>query len=297
VNELEFVDARTVDEALEALAEREEEAIVLAGGTDVVVQMLQGSLRPRSLVHIRRLAELRGISSGVGRTQIGALTTHWELGRDAAVGSDHPSLVEAAATVGGRQTQNIGTIAGNVVNASPAADLLPALLVANAEVSIVSKAGERSLRLEDFLLDRKKTALRPDELVTSISLERLGPRSGEAYLKVGRRGAMEVALVGLAARMQLDEDGTVDDARIAACSVGPRAFRAREAEAALVGTSANAAAVGEAARILQEAASPIDDVRGSAAYRRRVLAALLERAVTRSLESARPGAGGRTRWS
>jgi carbon-monoxide dehydrogenase medium subunit len=283
---LEFIDAHTIDEALDALAERGEEATVLAGGTDVVVQMQQGSLQPRSLVHIRRLSEIRGIDARE-RTEIGALTTHWDLGRDAIIRSAHPSLAEAAATVGGRQTQNIGTIAGNVVNASPAADLLPALLGANADVRLVSATGERSLALEDFLLDRKRTALRPDELVTSISLERPGPRSGETYLKVGRRGAMEVAVAGLAVRVQLNGDDTVADVRIAACSVGPRAFRARDAEAALIGTSGEKAAIEEAARLLQAGSSPIDDVRGTAGYRRRVLAALLERAFTTSLTSAR----------
>ena len=294
---MQFVDASTLEEALATLDERGQEATVLAGGTDVVVQMLQGLVRPRSLVHIRRLAELRGISSG-GRTEIGALTTHWELRRNEAVCSDHRSLAEAAATVGGRQTQNIGTIAGNVVNASPAADLLPALLVANAEVRTVSSAGERSLALEDFLLDRKRTALHPNELVRSVSLERAGPRAGETYLKVGRRGAMEVALAGLAVRVELDDNGTVVDARVAACSVGPRAFRVRDAESALIGGPADGSAVSEAAGLLQAAARPIDDVRGTATYRLKVLAALLERAVAQSLERARATAdGGGTQWS
>jgi carbon-monoxide dehydrogenase medium subunit len=283
---MEFIDALTVDEALDALDKQEEEATVLAGGTDVVVQMLQGSLRPRSLVHIRRLTGLSGVSSAK-RTEIGALTTHWELANDAVVNSDHRSLAEAALTVGGRQTQNVGTIAGNVVNASPAADLLPALLVANAEVEAVSSAGARSLRLEDFLLDRKRTALHPNELVTSISLERPEPRTAETYVKVGRRGAMEVALVGLAVRVRLGEDDTLTDVRIAACSVGPKAFRARDAETALIGTPAHGPAIAEAAGLLQAAARPIDDVRGTASYRRRVLAALLERAVSRSITLVR----------
>jgi aerobic carbon-monoxide dehydrogenase medium subunit len=282
---MEFVDTRTLDEALATLGERGEDATVLAGGTDVVVQMLQGVIRPRTLVHIRRLAELRGISSAE-RTVIGALTTHWELRQNEAVMSDHPSLAEAAATVGGRQTQNVGTIAGNVVNASPAADLLPALLVANAQVQTVNSAAERSLPLEDFLLDRKQTALLPTELVTSISLERPGPRTGETYLKVGRRGAMEVALAGLAVRVGLDQHREVVDARIAVCSVGPKAFRVHEAESALVGSPAGKPAIEEAARVLQSTAHPIDDVRGTAGYRLRVLAGLLERAVARSLERA-----------
>ena len=294
---MEFVDARALDEALTTLDERGEEATVLAGGTDVVVLMLQGLIRPRSLVHIRRLAEFRGISLA-DRTEIGALTTHWELRQNEAVCSDHRSLADAAATVGGRQTQNIGTIAGNVVNASPAADLLPALLVADAEVRMVSSAGERSLPLEDFLLDRKQTALLPNELVSAISLERPGPRAGETYLKVGRRGAMEVALAGLAVRVELEEDASIVDARVAVCSVGPKAVRVRDAERALVGTRADGPAIDEAAGVLQAEARPIDDVRGTAGYRRKVLAGLLERALRRSLERATGTEdGGRTTWS
>jgi carbon-monoxide dehydrogenase medium subunit len=181
----------------------------------------------------------------------------------------------------------VGTIAGNVVNASPAADLLPALLVANARVTAVSSSGPRSLPLEEFLVDRKRTALAPNELVTSISLERPGARTGEIYLKVGRRAAMEVALVGLAVCVRLDEDDAIADARIAVCAVGPKAVRVHEAEAALAGTRGEDAAVAEAGSLLQSAARPIDDVRGTARYRSRVLPGLLARAVSACVERAR----------
>ncbi len=284
---MEFIDAHDVSEAFAALDERGEDATVLAGGTDVVVQMLAGDIRPAALVHIRPLAELGGITPN-DRTEIGALTTHWELGTSTTIREHHRALAEAAQTVGGRQTQNVGTIAGNVVNASPAADLLPALLVANAHVAVASSSGRRSLPLEEFLVDRKQTALAPNELVTSISLELTGPRSGQTYLKVGRRGAMEVALVGLAALVQLGEGDVIADVRIALCSVGPKAFRVHEAEAALVGTRAEDSAVVEAGGLLQSAARPIDDVRSTARYRSRVLPALLARAVSTCVERATP---------
>jgi len=151
---------------------------------------------------------------------------------------------------------------------------------------VASSSGRRSLPLEEFLVDRKRTALAPNELVTSISLELPGPRTGQAYLKVGRRGAMEVALVGLAALVQLGEGDVIADARIALCSVGPKAFRVHEAEAALVGTRAEDAAVAEAEGLLQSAARPIDDVRSTARYRSRVLPALLARAVSMCVERA-----------
>jgi carbon-monoxide dehydrogenase medium subunit len=282
---MEFIGTHDVSEALAALDERGEDATVLAGGTDVVVQLLAGDIRPAALVHIGPLAELSGITPN-DRTEIGALTTHWELGTSSTIREHHRALAEAALTVGGRQTQNVGTIAGNVVNASPAADLLPALLVANAQVAAASSSGRRSLALEEFLDDRKRTALAPNELVTSISLELPGPRTGQTYLKVGRRGAMEVALVGLAALVQLGEGDVIADARIALCSVGPKAFRVHEAEAALVGTRAEDAAVAEAGGLLQGAARPIDDVRATARYRSRVLPALLARAVSTCVERA-----------
>jgi aerobic carbon-monoxide dehydrogenase medium subunit len=283
---MEFIDTRDLGEALQALDERGAEATVLAGGTDLVVQLLAGDIRPGALVHIGRVEELGGITAD-DRTEIGALTTHWELATSAVIRAEHQALAEAALTVGGRQTQNVGTIAGNIVNASPAADLIPALLVANAEVSMLSSSGRRSLPLEEFLVDRKQTALASNELVTSLSLERSGSRSGETYLKVGRRGAMEVALVGLAVRLRLDDNDVIADARIAVCSVGPKAFRVREAEAGLVGTSGEEGAVAEAGMLLEGAARPIDDVRGTARYRRRVLPALLARAVSTCVERAR----------
>jgi len=275
---LDFVDAHDLEEAWAILDERAPETTVLAGGTDVMVQYLRGEISPSTLLHIRNLRELKGVETKE-RTEVGALTTHWELMTHPHLHAEHRSLAEAAATVGGRQTQNVGTIAGNVVNASPAADLLPALLVAKADVTMESCEGKRVLGVSDFVVGRKQTALRPNELVTRISLERPGPRTGEVYLKVGRRRAMEVAVVGLAARLSFADDGAVSDARIAVCSVAPKPFRASEAEAALIGSRLERPAVDDAGRLLQEAARPIDDVRATATYRRRVLAPLLGEAV------------------
>lgn len=275
---IDFVDVHDLGDALEVLEERGADATVLAGGTDLVSQLLRREIRPRALVHIRNVTELRGIRA-TERTEIGATTTHWELMSSTPIQVEHRALAEAAATVGGRQTQNVGTIAGNVVNASPAADLMPALLVGNADVSVSSASGSRTLPLDQFVIGRKQTALEPNELVTSITLERPGRRTGEAYLKVGRRNAMEVAIVGLAARLSFDESDAITEARIALCSVGPTAFRVPEVESTLVGTRADDQAVADAQRLLEASAQPIDDVRGSAAYRRRVLASLLQGAI------------------
>jgi aerobic carbon-monoxide dehydrogenase medium subunit len=280
-----FVDAYELEEALAALEAHGLDATVLAGGTDVMVQYLRRDISVGTLLHVRRLQALHGIETN-GMTRIGALTTHWQLVNDAHISRAHRALAEAAATVGGRQTQNVGTIGGNIINASPAADLLPPLLVGDAAVQLASSSGTRELRITELVLGRRRTAREPNELVTSIELKPLSPHTGETYLKVGRRHAMEVAVVGLAARLSFDEAGTVTDARVAVCSVAPSAFRASDAEQALVGSKLEDDSVAEAGELLMRSASPIDDARATAVYRRRVLAPLLRSAVLTCRERA-----------
>ena len=281
----EFIEVRELAEALVVLDERGQDVTLLAGGTDVMVQYLRGDIRPAVLLHIANVAELRRIDVD-GGTDVGSAVSHAQLGRSPEIRRFHPALAEAAATVGGIQTQNVGTIGGNIVNASPAADLAPALLVANASVTLASRSRRREMPLQDFLLGRRSTSREPDEIVTRVSLEKLPPRSGETYLKVGRRRAMEVAVVGVAVRLTFDLESRVSDARIAVCSAAPTPFRATEAERRLIGSALDAAAVAEASELLRVAASPIDDARATAAYRARVLPPLLVRAVDRCLAGA-----------
>lgn len=274
----EYVDAYELAHALATLGTQGPDVTVLAGGTDVMVQYLRGLVSPSILLNIRRLPELTGVSTD-DRTLIGAVTTHRQLTVDPIVRNRHAALAEAAATVGGRQTQNMGTIAGNLVNASPAADLLPVLLVSDATVILRSATTSRELGVGEFVVGRRATLRTHDELVTKLSLEPTGPRSGETYLKIGRRGAMEVAVVGLAVRIAFALDGAVTDARIAACSVAPVAFRACEAERRLIGSKLDDETLREAGELLRHAASPIDDARATASYRRAVLVPMLRRAV------------------
>lgn len=282
---MEFLRARHLDEALQTLADRGDEARVLAGGTDVMIQYLHGELAPGALVHIEEIADLRSVSTN-GRTSIGPLATHRALATDPALRQEHPALAAACRTVGGWQTQAVGTIGGNICNASPAADTAPALLTADAGVTLSSVGGTRRMPLTEFFLDRRKTALEPDELVTAIDVEPLPDSAGEVYLKLGRRGAMEVALVGLAVRLGFAADGTVGSARIAVCSVAPTPRRIPEAEAALVGSRLETAALDAAGEELRRAAAPIDDARGTASYRMRTLRGLLERAADQCREMA-----------
>jgi carbon-monoxide dehydrogenase medium subunit len=285
---VEFRAASSIDEALACLADMGDDAQVVAGGTDVMIQYMRHEINPSVLLHIGRLGELDGFTSN-GASTFGTLTTHRSLATDRRVATAFPALAEAASTVGGWQTQEVGTLGGNLCNASPAADTAAPLLVADADVELRSAGGVRRLPLDEFLLGRRKTARHPGELLTTITATPLGDRSGEVYLKLGRRRAMEVSIVGLAVRLAFDARGTVVSARIAACSVGPRPYRASEAERILEGHRLEDDAITETGRALVDSANPIDDARASASYRTRVLPGLLARAVATCRDRAAAG--------
>ncbi len=282
---MEFRSVSGLAEAVTVLGDLGDDARVLAGGTDVMIQHLRGEIAPRMLLHIERVAGLRGIS-GNGTTCLGPLTTHRMLATDVGIRRRNPALAEAAATVGGWQTQAVGTVGGNICNASPAADTAPPLLVADARVTLTGPTGDRVVPLAEFFVGRRSTVRRPDELVTALDLEPLAPRSGEVYLKVGRRGAMEVAVAGLAVRLALDDGGVVTAARVAMCSLAPTPRRVPEAEHILVGSILEDDALAAAGDAIEQAAEPIADARASAGYRRRILRPLLVRAAARCREHA-----------
>jgi carbon-monoxide dehydrogenase medium subunit len=273
-----FVSASTVDEALSHLYELGSVTTVLAGGTDVMVQIQTGDIRPETLLHVGHLTDLRAVSIGPTSVSLGSLVTHRMVSADDKLAEWLPALAEACSTVGGWQTQEVGTVGGNVCNASPAADTIAPLLVADAYVYLASKTEQRSMPLADFVIGRRTTAARPDELVTHFEVTPCGPGTGEVYIKVAPRTAMEVAVVGLAIRLSMS-DGIVTAARIAATAVAPFPVRVNGAEEVLVGSRLEQAEVAEAARLVAEAARPIDDARATASYRRMVLLRLVGRAV------------------
>jgi carbon-monoxide dehydrogenase medium subunit len=275
---VEFRSAASVEEAVAWLAELGEGARVLAGGTDLMIQHMRREVDVTAFVHVGRIPGLAGVSTD-GPTVIGALTTHRALASHPVILERHPALAEACATVGGWQTQEVGTLGGNLCNASPAADTAPPLLVAGAAVTLSGPAGERSVALDDFFLGRRHTARRPNEVLTAVTVPEPAPRTGEAYVKVGRRSAMEVAVVGVAVSLTVGAEGMVERARVAASAVAPRPFRCSEAEMVLQGCLLDDENIAEAGRVLADEATPIDDPRASASYRLRVLPAALRRAV------------------
>lgn len=257
----------------------------LAGGTDLVIQINRGKLAPAHLIDITRLTELTGIDETEDEISLGALTTYRAIERHAAFQGRLLALAQAAGVVAGHQVRNIATIGGNIVNASPAADFVPPLLALDASLEIVGPDAARSISLHDFLLGAGKTALKSDELVSRVRFRKLTQDSAAIFLKEGRRKAMEISVVCVAACLTLDARGSnCVSARLAIGAVGPRTLRPLKAEACLIGAPASKSSFQEAGRLAAQEATPISDVRASAEYRRHLVAVQVERALARCFD-------------
>jgi CO/xanthine dehydrogenase FAD-binding subunit len=265
-----FVAPATVAEALPLLAAG---GTAVAGGTDLVVAARSGRRAlPPAVVSLHRLDELRGIErSGDGSLRIGALSTHADLERSGLVRSGWPALADAAVLVGSPATRNVGTVGGNLANASPAMELGAPLLVHQARVET---SGGRRLGIEELLVGPGRTALEPGELIAHVVVP---ASAASAYVRLEYRRAMEIAVVGAAAALAVDEAGRIEEARVALTAVAPTCVRAPAVEAAL--REATAAVFGDAAELAAEAASPISDVRASDRYRRAQIAVIVRRAL------------------
>ncbi len=273
----EYVAARTVDEALE-LGRRRENASYLAGGTDLLPQMRLGRRAPATIIDLKRIPALDRIRVTEGGLAIGASVCLARVETDSAIRTAFPLLAECARVVGARPLRNRATLAGNICNASPAADTAVALLVLDGIVRAVSPGGVRELPASEFFRGPGQSALRPGELVTEIVLPHTAAWGG-SYLRLSRRRGMDLATVGvLVAR---SSHGSSPRYRIALAAVAPVPLRVPEAEAVLdAGGGGNggwAAAVGRASEIARRACSPITDLRGSAEYRRDMVGVLVER--------------------
>ncbi|MGO9590147.1 MAG: FAD binding domain-containing protein [Candidatus Acidiferrales bacterium] len=247
---------------------------LFAGGTDLMVLLEAGKLAHKNFLSIWKLPELRGIEIAPEHVMIGALTTYTDVRRNGTLAGDFPLLSRAAAETGSIATQNRGTLGGNIANASPAADSPPALLVYDAELEIVSVRGARWSRYDGFHSGYKKMDLRDDELIRRIRLPRGKQGWKQYYRKVGTRRAQAISKVCFAGSAQVDA-GRVSDVRIALGSVAPTVVRARETEKLLRGERLSPAVLRAAQEVLAHEIGPIDDMRSTARYRRRVAQNLL----------------------
>lgn len=278
----EYVVPQSVGEAVEALSESPK-ARVIAGGTDLMVGMREGHVHPTRLVDITRIQELIGISTQNGSLRIGAATKIDEILHHPTVRSEYPALVDAGQLLGGWQIQNMATLAGNLCNASPAAEMSGPLLVLDAEVEVMGPSGERRIPLGEFWTGPGKTVLEPAEILTTIVIP--GKVSGRlsAYQRVDIRHSVDIALVSSAVGVELSE-GKVQLARIALGAVAPTVIRVTAAEAYLQGRTLSEEVLDKVENLAEAAAVPISDVRASAEYRSAMAGVLARRVLLLAAE-------------
>ena len=268
--------------ALNALAAGgDSRTVPIAGGTNLIVDMRAKRERPERVVALSKVGELRGMEFGVDRISIGGGTTVTDLLRSPGIAQAAPSLVESSRLFAGLMVRNTATVAGNIACGSPAADLVPPLLSLDADVTLASVGGTRTLALEEYFLDYKRDVRRPGELITRISWARLPAPSVNTFYKLARRKGDAITVTGVALTL-CAAGGMCTRARIALGAVAPVVFRARKAEAVLEGRALTPALIDEAAAAATAASSPIDDVRASAEYRLHTVEALTRRLVAQA---------------
>ncbi len=266
---------RTLSDALELLAREPGVWRAFAGGTDLMVLLEFGALKHKNFLSIRHLPELQGIEVTPEHVALGALTTYTQIQRDETMRREFPLLCAAARETGGIAIQNRGTLGGNVVNASPAADSPPALVVYDAVLEFVSTRGTRRLPYHKFHTGYKQMDMRADELLSRIVLPRATGDLKTYYRKVGTRKAQAISKICFAAGARLGRDGRIRDARLGLGSVAPTVVRCTRTEAALRDQTPDEATIKAACAMLSEEIAPIDDMRSTAQYRARVAANLL----------------------
>lgn len=268
----------TMKEAVGLLKKEKGKALVLAGGTDVLVGMKMGTVEPDLLVDIKHIPAVSTIKAGKTGFRIGAAVSCAELGENKALSKAWPGVVEAANLIGSDQVQGRCTVAGNLCNASPAADSVPALIAAGAKAAIVGSAGRRTVRVEDIATGPGKTSLKKGDVVEAITLPAPVKNTGDAYLRFIPRTEMDIAVVGAGICLTL-EDGVIKKARVALGAVAPTAILVPEAAKAIIGTKLDKKALANLAAACSAACRPIDDKRGSAEYRTRIAGVMACRAA------------------
>jgi carbon-monoxide dehydrogenase medium subunit len=274
-------------ESIMGLIAREPGAMMLAGGTDLLVQYHEGAKRPTVFVDLKRVPELIAIVLDEWGLRLGAAAPAAEICEHEEIGRLWPGLTEAVRLIGSAQIQGRASVGGNLCNASPAADSTCALMVNHAQCVVAHPGGQRTIAVEDFCTAPGQTVLRRGEVLVAIRVPRPSKGTADAYLRLIPRSEMDIAVAGAAVSVTLDAAGVCSAARVAIGAVAPTALLVPEAARALIGSRIDPAALSRAAEAASAAARPIDDTRGSAAYRRSVVAVLTRRAAAKAAERAR----------
>ena len=277
----------SLEGAVALLAGATGEARVLAGGTDLLVQMRADIVDPELIVDIKKIAEIRAVTEEQGGWRIGAAVTGAELKEHTRLKQAWPGVVEGANLIGSTQVQGRATLGGNLCNGSPAADSVPALIAAGAVATVAGPQGKRDLPVEDVMLGPRKLALRKGEIVVSFLLPPRPPRSSDAYLRFIPRTEMDIAVVGAGVSVTIGAAGTITAARVSLGAVAARVLLVPEAARAIVGSRLDAAAQQRLEAAARAACQPIDDKRGTTEFRIDVAGVLTRRAALIALDRAR----------
>jgi carbon-monoxide dehydrogenase medium subunit len=285
MNDWDVIQPQTVDDLIHSLTNPAGK--IIAGGTDVLPGLRRTEAnQPVNLIDISRLKDLRFIRECDGRLEIGTLTTHADVIKSGLIQKYAPGLVTACSLVGAPQTRARGTLGGNLVNASPAADIAPPLLCLDSSVKLVSGSGERSLPLAEFFRGPGKTGMNPDEFLYSVHFVVPTGRWGAGYLKLGRRNGMSIAVASAGVFMALHSSGTIETIRVALGSVSPVPIRSLKVETVLQGNRPSSELFARAAAEIDGDISPISDLRATAEYRRNSARVLLVRALESAWKQA-----------
>ena len=277
----------TIEGAVKLLAGGGPRGRVLAGGTDLLVQLRAGMIAPELVVDIKRIDETREIREEGGRLVIGAAVTGAELGEHAAAKAMWPGVVEATELIGSTQIQGRASLAGNLCNASPAADTVPALVAAAATCRIAGPGGERRVPVEEVCTGPGELSLDDGEFVVAFEFPERPPRSADAYLRFIPRTEMDIAVVGAGVNLSFDDNGRCAAARVSLGAVAPTVILVEEAGRALVGTECDETALQNMAAAASAACRPIDDKRGTVEYRTKVAGVLATRAAKIAAQRAK----------
>jgi carbon-monoxide dehydrogenase medium subunit len=274
----EYLAPVKLDDALKIKGQRGAQARVIAGGTDLILRMRDGVHSPQLLLDLRK-ASLNNISSHTGHMHLGAYLTLAQILENSELQNSFPSLLDACREFAGPPIRNRATLGGNIVNASPAADLTPPLIAYDADIVLVSSTGERVISLADFFTGPGQSVIQPEEILTEVCLPITPENTAASFIKLGQRRSMAISIVNLCTRITLDAGGIVNTARIVLGSVAATPVRAIEAESLLTGRELTDDLIDQAARKAREETSPITDVRASEDYRSQMVVVLVRRAL------------------
>jgi aerobic carbon-monoxide dehydrogenase medium subunit len=286
MTDIRYLAPHTLDEAVSAFAAAGSAARILAGGTDLLVQMRSGAVKPGLIVDIKKIAEMTAIEiTKDGGFRVGAAVSGMELAEHKSFGKIWPGVLEAVNLIGSKQVQGRASAGGNLCNGSPAGDSVPAMIAAGAIVTVQGPQGRRELKVEDVPAAPGRTNLRPGEILVSFALPPRPPGSSDAYLRMIPRTEMDIAVVGCGVSLTI-KDGVCTSARVGLGAVAPTVLLVEAAAKALIGSKLDAAALEKAAAACSAACRPIDDKRGTIVYRTKVAGVLLKRTAAIAAQRA-----------